>query len=179
MVKRLVFGFAVVCAAILFVPTSANAAPATVNGPCDGSGKLEKLGKTVEAAESGVVEVEYKDTVDWEGSITGTSGEQPYSGNIEVELPAPFGSLSIDSWKGKTDSTSNSGTKDYDIPSWVPANVEFRVKGIHTQGSATCAGAVKLKLKGSSLNAFSIGSLIGTALTGLGLALAGRAKGGS
>ena len=178
MVKRVVFGFAVVCAAFLFMPAAADAAPTTIGGPCDGSGTLQKLGKTVEAAESGVVEIEYKDTVAWEGSITGASGEQSYSGNIEVDLPAPFGSLSIDSWKGTTDSTANSGTKDYDIPGWVPANVEFRVKGIHTQGSATCAGSVKLKLKGSALNAFSAGSLIGTVLTGIGLVFAGRAKGG-
>jgi hypothetical protein len=178
MVKRVVLGIAVVCAAFLFFPSSANAAPATVSGPCDGSGTFEKGGFTTTAAETGVVEIPRTDDVDWKGTITGVSGEQAYAGHIDVELPPPFGSLKIDTWGGRTDSTGNSGTKHYDIPGAVPANVEFSVQGAHTQGSVKCSGSVKLKIKGSALNPFSIGSLVGTVLTGAGLAVAGRAKGG-
>lgn len=178
MVKRIVLGIAVVCAGFLFFPSSATAAPATVSGPCDGSGAFEKGGFTKTAAETGVVEIPRTDDVDWQGTITGVSGEQAYAGHIDVELPPPFGSLKIDSWGGRTDSTGNSGTKHYDIPGAVPANVEFSVQGAHTQGTAKCSGSVKLKLKGSALNPFSIGSLVGTVLTGAGLAVAGRAKGG-
>lgn len=179
MVRRVVFGFAVVAATVLFVPGSAQAAPATLNGPCEGSGVLQSSGKEVKATEGGVVVVETSDTVAWKGSITVTgSGEQAYSGNIEVDLPPPFGSLSIDSWRGKTDSTANSGTKKYDLPGGIPTNVEFRVHGIHVQGATTCSGAVRLKIKGGALNAYSAGSVIGTALTGFGLLVAGRAKSG-
>ena len=177
MVRRIVLGIAVVCAGFLFFPSSADAGPATVSGPCDGSGTFVKGGFTKTAAETGVVEIPRTDDVQWKGAITGVSGEQAYAGHIDVELPWPFPSLKIDSWGGRTDSTGNSGTKHYDIPSGVPANVEFSVQGAHTQGTAKCSGSVKLKLSGSSWNTFSIGSLIGTALTGLGLALAGRAKG--
>jgi hypothetical protein len=163
MARRVLFGFAVVGAALFFAPHAANASPTVVNGPCDGTGAFQRGGFTKTAAESGVVEIPRADEVDWTGSITGPSGQ-------------PFGSVTIDSWGGTTDATSNSGTKHYDISSAVPANVEFSVKGSHNQGSFNCSGSVKLKIKGSSVNAFSIGSLVGTALTGAGLVVAGRAR---
>jgi hypothetical protein len=177
MVRRVVFGFVVICAAFLFIPGTADATPGVVKGPCDGTGTFQKGGFTKTAAETGVVEIERSDDVAWQGSISGPSGELPYTGKIEVELPPPFGTLSIDSWSGTTDATSNSGTKHYDIPGAVPANVEFRVKGSHTQGSFKCTGSVKLKIKGSALTPYSVGSLVGTAATGAGLVVAGRAKG--
>ncbi|HEX4821154.1 MAG TPA: hypothetical protein VFV00_13210 [Acidimicrobiales bacterium] len=178
MVRRAVLGFAVVCAAIAFVPAAAGAAPTVINGPCEGSGAFQKGGFTVNATETGTVEVPRTDDVSWTGSITGVTGDNAYSGSIEVELPPPFGSMSIDSWSGTTDATSNSGVKHYDIPGAVPANVEFTVKGSHSQGTASCSGHVTAKIKGSSVNAFSVGSVALTLLTGLGLLFAGRAKGG-
>ena len=178
MVRRTLFAFAVVCAATALAPAAAGASPTVINGPCQGSGAFEKGGFTVNATEAGTVEVPRTDDVRWTGSITGVTGDNPYSGKIEVELPPPFGSMSIDSWSGTTDATSNSGVKHYDIPGPVPANVEFEVKGAHTQGSASCNGHVTVKIKGSSVNAVSIGTLALTALTGIGLVFAGRAKGG-
>jgi hypothetical protein len=177
MIKRVVLGFAVVCGAFAFIlPMPAGAAPSVVAGPCQGTGAFQAGKFTKTAAETGVVEIPRKDTVAWEGSITGVTGESAYAGAIELETPAGLPTISIDSWKGTSDATSNKGEKKYDIPSWVPANVEFKVKGSHTQGGITCAGYVKLKIKGSALGPFSIGSLIGTVLTGLGLAVAGKAK---
>jgi hypothetical protein len=176
MVKRVLLAFAALAAAGMFVVFDAGTSSATVSPACQGTGAFEKSGLTYTAADSGVDEIPRTDDVDWEGSITGPTGEQPYSGKIEVELPPPFGALSIDSWSGTTDATSNSGTKHYDIPGAVPGGVEFSVKGSHTQGGTTCTGSVKVKIKGGSVNAFSLGSLVGTALTGAGLVLAGRAK---
>ena len=170
------FAFAVVGAALLFAPGAATASPTVVNGPCDGSGTFQRGGFTKTAAETGVVEIPRADEVNWTGSIVGPTGQLAYGGKIEVELPPPFGSVTIDSWGGTTDATSNSGTKHYDISSAVPANVEFSAKGSHTQGSFSCSGSVKLKIKGSSVNAFSVGSLVGTVLTGAGLVVAGRAR---
>ena len=50
--------------------------------------------------QTGTVEVRRTDDVDWKGSITGPTGDNAYSGSIKVDLPPPFGSLSIDSWSG-------------------------------------------------------------------------------
>ena len=178
MVRRALFGFAVACAAILIYPAAAGAAPISILGPCEGSGTFQAGGFTVNATEAGTVEVPRTDDVAWKGSINGPTGDNSYSGSIKVDLPPPFGSITIDSWSGTTDATSNSGTKHYDLPGAVPANVEFTVRGSHTQGSYTCSGHVTAKIKGSSVNAFSVGSLAATALTGVGLLFAGRAKGG-
>jgi len=178
MVRRTLFAFAVICAAIMCSAAASGAAPTSTLGPCQGSATFQKGGFTVNATEAGTVEVPRTDDVDWKGSITGPTGDNAYSGSIKVDLPPPFGSLSIDSWSGTSDATSNSGTKHYDLPGAVPANVEFTVRGSHTQGSFNCSGHVTVKIKGSSVNAVSIGSLAATALTGVGLLFAGRAKGG-
>jgi len=180
MIRRILVGCAVLGAALMFIPMpAASAAPGNVSGPCSGTGDFVKSGHHYTAADSGVDTIPRTDDVKWAGQISGPTGELAYAGHIELQLPPPFGSLSIDSWSGKTDATSNSGTKHYDIPGAVPAHVEFEVKGVHAQGSFSCSGSVKLKIDGSSVNAFSIGSLIGTGLTGAGLAFAGRAKAGA
>jgi hypothetical protein len=66
--------------------------------------------------------------------------------------------------------------KDYDIPGWVPKNVELSVVGEHVSTSTTCKGHVKIKIKGGSVGPVSLGSLALTAATGVGLVLAGRPK---
>ena len=177
MARQAVFAFAVACAAILLYPAAAGATPTVINGPCQGSGTFKSTGHKVDATEAGTVEVPETDDVAWEGSITGVTGDNAYSGKIEVKLPPPFGSLSIDSWSGTTDATANSGVKHYDLPSYVPKGVEFTVTGSHSQGPASCSGHVTVKLAGSKVNAVSIASVVGTVLTGAGLLFAGRAKG--
>lgn len=179
MVKRVLFGIVALGfgGALVFVPAvPASSTPKVVTGPCSGQGTFKDAGFTKTAAETAVVEIPRKDEVAWQGAIAVPPTNSAYSGMIELETPAGLPAISIDSWSGTTDSVSNSGIKKYDIPSWVPANVEFKVTGSHTQGGVSCAGFVKLKIKGSSVGPFSIGSLIGTALTGAGLVFAGRPR---
>jgi hypothetical protein len=176
MVKRIVLGFAVVLAAFVVLPTTADATPRVVNGPCAGSGAFKNGGFTKTAAETGVVTIPLADDVAWQGSISAPTGNVPYSGQIKVDLPPPFGSLSIDSWSGTTDSTSNNGVKHYSLPSLTPRGVEFEVSGSHTQGGVSCSGAVKLVVDGSKFGAATIGSLVGTVATGAVLVLAGRPR---
>src|SRR5205085_6383822 len=97
---------------------------------CSGNGAFSKLGKTYHASDSGTDDIERVDDVQWDGTITGVpAGQQSYSGHIQVDLPPPFGKVSVDSWSGTTDSTGNNGHKHYDIPGFVPANVTFTVSG--------------------------------------------------
>jgi len=173
MIKRVLLGVAAVGIAGIFVIAGSSPAGATVSPECQGNGQFVKLGKTYHASDTGVDVIDRVDDVNWDGSITGTTGNQPYSGKIEVELPPPFGKVSVDSWSGTTDSTSNSGTKHYDLPGFVPANVEFEVSGSHTQGPITCTGSVKLKIEGSGLGPFSLATLALTLAFGAGLVLAG------
>ena len=92
------------------------------------------------------MEVQRSDTVDWQGSVAAPPGV--YSGTIAVDLPPPFGEVEIDSWEGDSDSTANAGAKDYDLPSLVPAGVEFRVVGSHTDENGSCSGYVNLEIDG-------------------------------
>jgi hypothetical protein len=175
MIKRVLLGVAAVgiACAFLFVPATPAGATVTPSDKCIGNGQFVKLGKTYHASDTGVDEIKRVDDVNWDGEIVVPATEAPYSGNIKVSLPPPFGEVTIDSWKGSSDSTKNSNVKHYDIPGFVPANVEFEVSGFHNQNGVNCVGAVKLKIEGSGFGPFSIGTLILTLLSGAGLVLAG------
>src|ERR1043165_3162339 len=90
-------------AASAFVVASAAPAGATITGPCKGSGSFEKGTKakgpfTATAETTGTITVPLKDKVDWQGSISGVSGRRPVSGAVELELPWPWGSVTIEKW---------------------------------------------------------------------------------
>ena len=178
----------ILLAAILMVLGFLGAAPATaeINGPCSGSGAFEKGTKaggpfTVTAenvAPNEVIEVPLKDTVHWQGSIEGASGTREFAGSVEVDLPWPLGTATIDTWGGSTDKTGNEGDKTYSLSKTVPRGVEFEVTGQHSEnGKVVCSGTVKVKVEGgpfdSPLTPIGIG---GTVVSGVGLALAGLSK---
>ena len=132
--------------ALAFVPGSP--AAAQLDGGCSASGSWQKSGLFVDAEVVGdeVVTVPRKDVVDWDGSVTGPPGE--YSGSISIDLPPPFGEIEIDSWSGDSDTTSNFGSEDYDLPKLLPAGVEFKVVGSHSDDNGTCSGYVWLEIEG-------------------------------
>ena len=141
----------------------------STNG-CSGSGTFEKTGVPVDAAGIGdqVVEILRSDTVDWHGSVTAPPGS--YSGSVAVDLPPPFSELKIDSWRGKTQRTERSGVRSYDLGSFVPADVEFRVNGSHTDENGYCTGYVKLKIRGGAFDSPATPISLGaTVVTGAGL----------
>jgi hypothetical protein len=142
----------------------------STNG-CSGSGTFQGSGRSVDAEGIGdeVVEIQRSDTVDWQGSVAAPPGV--YSGTISVDLPPPFGKAEIDSWAGESDSTSNFGAEEYDLPSLAPAGVEFRVVGSHTDENGSCSGYVNLEIEGGPFDsALAPISLVGTVVTGAGAA---------
>jgi hypothetical protein len=134
-------------AAVLIGPASP-ARAGIEQGSCDGNGTFLEGGFTIDARTAGdtVFTVPRKDTVSWEGSVPAAPGA--YSGSIKVDLPPPFGSVTIDSWSGDSETTSNTGVEEYDLPSLVPAGVEFRVSGEHRDDNGTCSGYVLLEIDG-------------------------------
>ena len=99
-----------------------------------------------------VVVVPRSDTVNWSGSTPAQSGD--YKGSIRVELPFPFGSIEIDSWEGQIQTNTNSGTRDFDLPSFVPGGTEFVLSAEHTDSAGTCAGKVTMALEGGPFGSF-------------------------
>lgn len=149
---------------------SAPGAVADVSGSngCQATATWRTAGITVDAATAtGVVTIPRKDTVDWQGSVAAPPGA--YHGSVWVELPPPFGKVEIDSWKGDSQTTSNSGTHEYSLPKLVPAGVEFTVAGEHADQQGTCSGSVTVEVDGGAFDSpLAPISLAGTAVTGAG-----------
>ena len=142
---------------------------------CQGSGSFLNSGLQIdaEAVAKQVIEIPREDTVAWQGSVAAPPGE--YFGAIMVDLPPPFGTVQIDDWGGDSDTTSNAGTKDYDLPSMVPAGVEFQILGEHSDENGSCRGYVNVQIKGGPFDSPAAAiSLVGTAVTGAGAAAALR-----
>ena len=122
-------------------------AAAEVDGSCSGSGTFQGAGITVDAAETGTIVVPRGDTVEWQASLGGPPGE--FSGSIWVELPPPLGRLTLDSWSGDNDRANRRGTRDYDLPSVIPAGVTFDVVAKHTDDNGVCMVSVSVEIDGS------------------------------
>jgi hypothetical protein len=138
----------------LVIVASAGKAAAHLEGDngCQGSGTFREDGLSVDAESIGddVVKISREDTVDWQGSVAAPPGV--YSGSISVDLPPPFGSQQIDSWAGDSDNAASAGERDYDLPSIVPAGVEFQVVGSHTDENGSCSGYVNFEIKGGAFD---------------------------
>lgn len=117
-----------------------------VTGPCTAQGTFVGTGVSVDNGTTGTVTVLRSDTVDWSASVDGPPGV--YSGSIWLELPWPFPSAEIDSWSGDSQTTSNAGSKTYDLPGFLPAGVQFDVAGEHVDANGTCSGSITLEIEG-------------------------------
>lgn len=141
----------------------------STNG-CSGSGTFREGGFSVDAEQVGddVVTIPRSDTVDWQGSVDAAPGD--YAGNIAIDLPPPFSEVQIDDWSGTSENTQNAGAKHYDLGTFVPAGVEFRVVGSHTDQNGDCDGYVNLEIKGGPFDSpVAPISLAATVVTGAGL----------
>lgn len=158
---------------VLLLLGGASLAGAEISGTngCQATGTWRDGGFTVDAATAdGVITVPRADTVDWTGSVAAPPG--PYSGSVWVELPPPFGQVEIDSWSGDSETTSNSGSHDYDLPPLVPAGVDIVVGGEHTDQNGSCTGSVTVQIDGGPFSSpVTAVSLVGTALSGAGMAV--------
>lgn len=140
---------------------------------CEGSATWLEDGLTVIAeTEGGPYTIPRSDTVAWEGSVDGSTGS--YTGSVSVDLPPPFGEVLIEDWSGDYNETSNSGTEEYDLPSLVPAGVEFDVYAEHIDDKGGCSTTVAFEIDGGPFDSpIAPISLGGTAvfaiLTGLAL----------
>jgi hypothetical protein len=164
----------------------AGTAAAEIDGPCSGTGDFLNGTKaqgpfSVQAEAVGpgeVIEVPLKDTVHWKAEISGVSGERDFAGFVEVDLPWPLGTATIDTWGGSTDKTGNEGDKTYNLPKTIPRGVEFEVSGQHSEdGQVVCSGTVKVKVQGGPFDSpLAPVALGGTVISGIGLVMAGLSK---
>lgn len=177
---------ALVAATTVAVALAATAVPAHADvtnppGRCVGSASFAKgvTGPfTISSSQlqpGDVTKVPVKDTVQWSGSLVGVAPtEREISGYVRIDMPWPLPDINLDSWSGPSSKTQNSDTKEYSLPSATPRGVELRVYGEHREaGTLFCSGSAKIEIEGSTMNAFSIGSL---ALLAASVALAALAS---
>ena len=154
-------------------------AHAGLNGNCEASGDFVDGTKadgpfTIDAKDVGseTIVIPRSDAVNWSGAVEAPAEERSYSGSISLKLPLGK-TIEIDSWSGTSARESNSGTKEYDLPSAIPAGITYTVSGEHTEPGVTCKGSVKVMIEGGTFDSpVAPGALGLTAATGIGMAFA-------
>jgi hypothetical protein len=172
---RFGMAIAVMAAAVL---ASSSPAGAEMEGPCTAQATFRNGTKdggsfTVDASSTDVVKVPLSDTVDWTGSIAVPAVERPIEGEVTLQMPWPFGAVSLHSWGGDTTAkVQGSGTEEYDLPSFVPRGVEMTVEAVH-RDAATCRASLRIEVEGSATDSPLVWPSLG--LTAASLALLGLA----
>lgn len=174
-----------VFAAVGIVAWPAPAAADLVDPPgsCAGTGTWQDGGFTVDsttAERSTVIEIPRADRVSWSGEVVGVDpgSERTIAGSVAVRLPVPLGSFTVNDWAGPARTVATSGTETYDLPSFVPAGVVFRLQVEHYEnGALHCSGAARLRIAGGPFDSPLIWAVLAaTVLFGALLALTGLAS---
>lgn len=134
---------------------------------CSGSGGWLESGVFVQAETSGgVYVIPRSDTVFWEGSVAAPPGV--YSGSVKIDMPPGFPDILVDDWGGDSETTGNDGAHEYDIPSIVPAGVEFDVIGEHSDENGGCSGTIAFEIDGGAFDSpLTLASLGATVLAAI------------
>lgn len=128
---------------------SDNSVPPSFTGGCAASANIAGYGTVDPAVSGGVYTVPKSGSATYTGSVPVQGQDRTTSGKVQVELPLGLPAISIKSWGGdNTDGNSDSGTVTWDIPSWLPGNVELTVSGFHQDEGVRCEGRIKVKLDG-------------------------------
>lgn len=160
-------------------------AGAVVTGPCQGQARFETGTKaggpfTATADSTKTIVIPVRDRVDWQGSVSGVSGQRAINGFVEVALPWPWGSVTVEKWGNDgrlASAVENRGIENYELPNLVPRGVELLVKGEHHDQGVSCSGSVTVMVEGSRFaSPLTIASLALTAGSAALFAFAGRAR---
>jgi hypothetical protein len=149
--------------------------PPNLTGPCEGSATLSNGVVIDPAVSSGLYIVPLEGEADYEGALTTTvPTPRAVSGSVKVKTPPGIPDFGW-SWND-TDATETSaeGTVDWSLPSWMPRDVTFTVKGVHQDTGATCEATVTVAVEGGVFDSpTTYVALAGTALAGAGVVAAG------
>ncbi len=163
--------------ALASADTDGSVAPA-FSGPCTAQAQIQGFGSIDPAASGGVYTVPKSGSASYIGVVNVSGEDRVTSGKVEVALPGPLPGINIKSWSGDdTDGTSDSGTVTWDLPGWLPGNIEMKVSGFHQDEGARCEGSIIIKLDGSGLASGAGLGMVGLTIIAIaGVAWAGVPK---
>ncbi len=117
------------------------------------------------------------DVVTWTATSPGVPGPKPTKGRVEIDLPWPLGTQTIESWSGTSDKVDHSGTYTYELTGAFPRGVDFTIIGSHAEPNVRCTGQVSFEIEGGPFDAWiTYVAVAGLLLSGVVLLLAGRSK---
>lgn len=182
---RLVARAVVVGAVLLLVATAAGAQtePPNATGPCRAQATLSNGVVVDPYVSSGVYEIPLTGSAQYSGAVTASvTPPRPISGEIYIDGPLGAKISVFDDWTWSDDSADlveESGTVDWDLPSWLPRGTELTVSGVHNDAGFVCQGSVTVELEGGFFDSpLGTVAVVGTVLSGLGLAGALVARAG-
>lgn len=107
---------------------------------------------------------------------------RPISGEVYIDGPLGNRISVFDGWtwpEPESDLLTESGSVDWDLPSWLTRGTKLTVSGVHNDFGFICEGSVTVELEGSFFDSpLAVASVIGTVLSGIGLAGALFARAG-
>jgi hypothetical protein len=124
------------------------------------------------------VEIGSEDAIEWRVTVPGSvTSPQPMRGRIEIDLPWPLGTQTVETWSGTTTVNEARGLYTYELTKAFPRGVPFTVVGHHAQPGVSCRGQVALQVAGGPFDSWWIWvGLGGMVVSGIALLLAGRAR---
>jgi hypothetical protein len=121
-----------------------------LQGDCTGSAVFSNgVSVTEQQPLNQVVLVPAADTVLYAGSTNTPTPDEPVPFSGGVDLALPWGSVTLVSWEGETEETSDEGSYKYDVSGLAPEGTGgMKVTAQHTQQGQTCIVAVTMALDG-------------------------------
>jgi hypothetical protein len=168
------FGLTVLAVLLTAAPAAAVFTTNTIG--CAGSAVITDGATTVQAnADDTVIKLPKQGSAAYQGSISTVTHNQ--SGSIKLKVGVV--SIPMGSWSGKNDSNLSSSAGVKKLPAAlgsVPPG-KYDLTGSHRGDEGSCAGHATVEIGGSPLaSPAALGSLGLTALTGVGLLAAFKAK---
>jgi hypothetical protein len=123
------------------------------------------------------VEIGAEDAVEWRVSVPGRTTPEPMRGRLEIDLPWPLGTQTVEEWSGTATQGEATGLYTYQLTKAFPRGVPFTMVGTHGEPNVACVGQVALQIEGGAFDSWWIWvGLGGMALSAIALLLAGRAR---
>jgi hypothetical protein len=157
--------------------------PPNATGPCTAEAVVTGGVSINPYASSGVYEIPLQGNAQYSGTVGSGEDrdERDFNGRVFIETPTFVPSIELTeewTWSGPGTGAAETGDVDWELPELTPRGVPLKVVGFHQDSPERCDGHVFVKVEGGFFDSIlGAGALGGTAVAGVGVALAGMRRG--